>query len=268
MVTKLMNPAQVYQEKFVPLLFAPWTQELLKRTAPQPGDAILDVACGTGVVTRAAAAYIDGSGRVVGLDISAPMLDVARSVHSPYTKLIEWRQASVEEMPFDDASFDVVLCQQAFQLFPGKEQTAREMARVLEPGGRAAVLVWSNVENFPVYQLLNDASTRLLGFPAFAAPFSFPSAEALAAALSAGNFSDIRIESIRKKHFYPDPDGFLPVQVAASASVLPQMREMTPAELGSFTAALAAEVRAELDQFLVDDQFVFEGTANLALTTR
>lgn len=263
-----MNPAQVYQEKFVPLLFAPWTHELLDRTAPQPGNAILDVACGTGIVTRDAAARLEGEGRVVGLDINPAMLDVARLVDSPYTHLIEWRQASVEHLPFADASFDVVLCQQAFQFFPDKELAAQEMSRVLKPGGRAAILVWSHLEHFPAYQLLNDTSTRLFGFPAFAAPFSFPSSDALATTLSAGDFSDIRIESIKKRHVYPDPDGFLAVQVAASASVLPQMRDMTPEDLDAFTAALEAEVRTDLDHFLVDGQYVFEGIANLALAVR
>ena len=97
------SAAELYQRYLVPAIASLWAADLIDRAAPRPGERVLDVACGTGVVSRLAAKRM-GSGRVVGLDINGGMLAVARSLNSPS---IEWYEGSALAMPFPDASFDL-----------------------------------------------------------------------------------------------------------------------------------------------------------------
>lgn len=111
----------------------------------RPGDAVLDVACGTGFAARAAADAAGEGARVAAVDLNPAMIAHARSV-TPSTRGIEWREASALELPYDDATFDVVLCQQGLQFFPDPVAGLREMARVLRPGGRLGATVWAASE--------------------------------------------------------------------------------------------------------------------------
>jgi ubiquinone/menaquinone biosynthesis C-methylase UbiE len=132
------NPAENYQRFFVPLIGAPVAADLLEAARLRPGERVLDVACGTGVVTRLAAERVGASGAVAGLDIHPAMLAVARR-DSPSG--VRWYEASAESMPLPDASFDVVLCQMGLQFVTNKLAALREMRRVLATGGRALISV-------------------------------------------------------------------------------------------------------------------------------
>ena len=106
------SPGEIYQREMVPASFARWAPDLVGLAALRPGERVLDVACGTGVVTRLAAERVGDGGRVVGLDVNADMLAAARGA-SPGSR-IEWREGSALTVPFPDADFDAVLCQLAF----------------------------------------------------------------------------------------------------------------------------------------------------------
>ena len=108
--------AEQYEARFVPAIFAEWAPLLADITGVGPGQAVLDVACGTGIVARTVADRVTGSGRVVGVDLNGGMLAVARRVRPD----IDWRQADVADLPFPDGSFDVVLCQMALMFFPDR----------------------------------------------------------------------------------------------------------------------------------------------------
>jgi ubiquinone/menaquinone biosynthesis C-methylase UbiE len=129
------NPAENYERYFVPAIAAPLAEDLLQTAALRPGERVIDVACGTGVVTRGAAARVGGDGSVAGVDVNPAMLHVARAVTPPGTS-IRWYEASADAMPLPDDGFDVVLCQMGLQFFPDKVAALREMRRVLAPGGR------------------------------------------------------------------------------------------------------------------------------------
>src|SRR5262252_7176507 len=133
------SAAELYQRYMVPLVASLWAADLIDRAAPGRGERVLDIACGTGVVSRLAAERM-GSGRVVGLDINAGMLAVARSLNSTS---IEWYEGSALAMPFPDASFDLCLCQLGLQFFPDRPAAIRDMFRVLQLGGRGALSVLS-----------------------------------------------------------------------------------------------------------------------------
>ena len=129
------NAPENYERYFVPAIGAPLANELVGMAGLRPGEHVLDVACGTGTVTRLALQRVGPAGTVVGLDINPGMLAVARSA-TPSGTSIEWHEASAEEMPLPDSSFDVVLCQMGLQFVPDKLAALREMHRVLKPGGR------------------------------------------------------------------------------------------------------------------------------------
>ena len=108
-----------YERYFVPAIGAPLAAELVDVAALRPGERVLDVACGTGIVTRFAAERVGADGAVAGVDINPGMLGVARSAARPELG-IDWHEASAEALPFEDETFDVVLCQMGLQFFPGQ----------------------------------------------------------------------------------------------------------------------------------------------------
>jgi ubiquinone/menaquinone biosynthesis C-methylase UbiE len=139
--------AEVYESQFVPALFAEWAPRLTDLAGVAPGHAVLDVACGTGIVARTVADLQRGRGRVVGLDLNAAMLGVARRLRPE----LEWHQGDAARLPFADGEFDVALCQMAFMFFPDRARGLREMARVVTAGGTVAFSVPSQLASQPAY---------------------------------------------------------------------------------------------------------------------
>ena len=129
------SSAVLFQRYIVPLITSLWAADLIDRSAPSEGERVLDVACGTGVVARGASERM-GTGRVVGLDLNAGMLAVARTVPQESGPQVEWYEASAQSMPFPDASFDLVLCQLGLQFFPtGRRLLPRCSGCSFPPGG-------------------------------------------------------------------------------------------------------------------------------------
>jgi SAM-dependent methyltransferase len=154
-----VEAAEAYEARFVPAIFGEWAPHLVDSAGVAPGQAVLDVACGTGVVARTAADRLGGRGRVVGLDLNEGMLAVARRLRPD----IEWRQGDAAELPFDAGSFDVVLCQSALMFFPDRAGALREMARVATAGGTVAVQVWDRLEAQEGYGAMYGALSEHLG---------------------------------------------------------------------------------------------------------
>src|SRR5215213_6034773 len=157
------SAAERYERDLVPAIFAAWAPILVDAANVRPDEHLLDVACGTGAVTRIAAERVGDGGRVVGLDVNGAMLGVARTSAVPAGASIEWCEASALEMPLPDAAFDVVLCQQGLQQFPDRPAALAEMRRVLRPGGRLAAAVWAEIEHSPGFAALVAALGRHVG---------------------------------------------------------------------------------------------------------
>ncbi|NNE66473.1 MAG: methyltransferase domain-containing protein [Pyrinomonadaceae bacterium] len=134
--------AEFYERFFVPALFGDWGQLTVEAGSISPGEKVLDVACGTGVVARAARQRTDN---VTGLDFSDDMLSVARNKDPSIT----WQKGSADALPFEDNSFDVVFCQFALMFFPDKVAALKELKRV---GGRVVVAVWEHLDRTPGYR--------------------------------------------------------------------------------------------------------------------
>jgi ubiquinone/menaquinone biosynthesis C-methylase UbiE len=167
---EVRNPAEIYDARFVPALFAQWGPVVAAEAGVRKGDRVLDVACGTGALTLAVSEIVGPAGSVVGLDANPQMLAVARRKPAR----IEWLEGKAEALPLPDTSFDAVVSQFGFMFFEDKPQALREMIRVLRPGGRLAIAVCDAVENSPGYNAFALLLDRLFGRTvgdAFRAPF-------------------------------------------------------------------------------------------------
>jgi len=172
------SPAEIYDEQFVPALFRPWAGVVADAARVGPGQRVLDVACGTGVLACAAAERVGRSGAVTGLDANPQMLAVARRKPTP----VQWVDGRAESLPFADAGFDAVVSQFGLMFFDDRVAALREMVRVLRPGGRLAVAVCDAVEHSPGYAALAALLQRLFGDAvanAFRAPFAIGDAALL-----------------------------------------------------------------------------------------
>ena len=142
-----LEAAEYYEAAFVPAFFAQWAPVLCDDAGVSPGQTVLDVACGTGIVARTAAELVVPDGKVTGVDLNDAMLTVARRVGSS----LDWRQGDAADLPFPDESFDVALCQMALMFFPEPAAAVREMARVVTRAGTVGVLVPGSLEHQPAF---------------------------------------------------------------------------------------------------------------------
>ena len=151
--------AEVYDELLLPAHFNQWAPRVAELAGLRPGMRVLDVACGTGVLSLVAADLVKPDGSVVGLDLNPGMLDVGMR-KAPH---IDWQEAPAEAIPFADATFDSVVSQFGLMFFQDKVLGIREMLRVLRPAGTLAIAVWDSLENVNGYAALTRLLSRLFG---------------------------------------------------------------------------------------------------------
>jgi len=210
---------EAYEHYLVPTLFTPWAEDLVDRMALRPGEHVVDVACGTGIVARLAAHRINPGGAVTGLDLNAGMLSVARSLSPPADVTMEWREGSAMTLPFANATFNVVLCQQGLQFFPDRLAALREMYRVLVPGGRLGLSVWRPLRQNPYMAALGDALERRVNAEVatgMRTVCSMGDAEALRSLLLQAGFRDARISIQILVMRFASVETFVPGQFAAT----------------------------------------------------
>lgn len=202
------NPAENYERFFVPAIGAPLAKKLVHLAALRPGERVLDVACGTGVVARLAAEQVGSGGRVAAVDVNPGMLAVARTVQPDLS--IEWHEASAEAMPLPDEAFDVVLCQMGLQFVPDKPAALREMRRVAATGGR----VFLNMPGpaGPIFAILSKALERHVGPEAAGfvqQVFSLHETTEIEQLMRGAGFRDVQVEASTATMKLPAPKEFL-----------------------------------------------------------
>lgn len=159
---------QIYEQYLVPLIFEPYAADLAGRVAQRQPSRVLEIAAGTGVVTRHLAKVLPSATAIVATDLNQPMLEQAAAVGT--SRAVEWRQADAMRLPFPDEDFDVLVCQFGVMFFPDKVKAFSEARRVLRPGGHFIFNVWDRIEQneFPdvvtqaLEQLFSDSPPRFL----------------------------------------------------------------------------------------------------------
>jgi ubiquinone/menaquinone biosynthesis C-methylase UbiE len=256
------NAPELYERVMVPLWFGRWAEALLDLVAPQPGETVLDVACGTGVTTRMAKRHVGAQGRVDGLDINAPMLARAQELASGQD--INWIESDVCDSGLHPATYDAVISQHGYHYFPDKPGALKEFHRLLAPGGRLAFSVWD-------------------GHSAYT--------EALCSAVERHISADIARKQ-RGQRETPSPDdlvrsvtdaGFTDVTVERQELVIrvPAARDFVPLHLGSMPIAgafqaladdekdrLVADVEEALRDHVEGGELIYPDAVNVAISRK
>jgi ubiquinone/menaquinone biosynthesis C-methylase UbiE len=254
------NAAENYERYFVPAIGTPFATALLDAAGLHQGDRVLDVACGTGVVTRLAAERVGPEGVVAGLDINPAMLAVARSVPSSGAA-IEWHEAGADSLPLADESFEVVLSSLGLQFVPDRASALREMRRVLAPGGRLAIATVGPTP--PLFAILEQALARYVK-PEVAAfirvVFSLYEPQELEKLTRGAGFRDVEVRSKALTLTLPGPAEFLWQYVHSTplAAAVAQIDDVG-------RAALERDVVAGWPSFVKDGNLVDD--VNVVLTT-
>lgn len=256
---------ELYQRYLVPAITSIWAADLIDRARPRPAEAALDIACGTGAVTRLAAERI-ASGRIVGLDFNPGMLAVARSVPSSGAT-IEWLEGSALSLPFDDSSFDLVLCQLGLQFFPDRPLALREMKRVLAPSGRVALSVYGAIERTPAAYAFVQALDRSLGSAASKikrAEHIFLEANDVATLMTGEGFEQVDVKTVTKRITFPSVFDYVRFQLIATPMTV-LLSDRNDAERETTIRKIASDTQSLLPSgMLVDGHLSFPQEAHVA----
>jgi len=190
---------ELYDRLLVPLIFEPYAHDLAARVQVLNPEDVLEVAAGTGVVTRAMAAGLPAATRIIATDLNQPMLDHAKAKQAGDTRLT-WRQADAQNLPFEDHGFDVVACQFGVMFFPDKVRAFGEARRVLKPGARYIFNVWDKIsEN----DFADEVMTALAVYfpadpPRFMArtPHGYHEPQLIRDALAAAGFGNVSVDAV------------------------------------------------------------------------
>src|ERR671923_2125206 len=215
------TPAEIYEQRLVPAMFEPFARDLIQLCDIRRSDRILDVACGTGIVSSLAIDYVDVTvGKVVGVDINPVMLNVAR--HCSAGKDIDWKEGSATSLPFPNEFFDLVICQQGLQFFPDRLKALTEMNRVLMGAtsnrdkdygcGRLVLSVWTCIKDSPGFSILEQLLQETISHEAAAImqlPHSLSDTSELVSLVRAAGFGKILFKEVTKTISFPSVEEFV-----------------------------------------------------------
>jgi SAM-dependent methyltransferase len=264
----MSNPAEGYEGYMVPTLFGPWATRLVQAANLQPGERVLDIGCGTGVVTRHAARMGAKGASFTAVDISPQMLEVARGAAAREGVTADWRQGKAEALPFRDGAFDLVLCQFALMFFADRSAALGEMRRVLAPNGRAALSVWQGLDRHPFYLTLHNVIEQRLGISALQAIFSLGDAEGLRAMVTRAGFRQVDVRSSTMTARFPNPAAFLAGEIEVDTAAIPEMRKLDARAREAIVTAITGDMTPSLEGVTQDHHVVLPFHAHIATARR
>lgn len=237
--------ARFYESTLVPLIFRPYAADLAARARALGPRAVLEVACGTGVVTRALAAALPATCAITATDLNAAMVAHAERVGTP--RPVTWRQADALALPYADASFDVVVCQFGAMFFPDRVAGYREIRRVLRPGGTFLFNVWGAIEDNEFADVITAALRERYRDdpPLFLArtPYGHGRAEQLESDARAAGFTRVAIERRDETSSATGPDAPA-IAFCQGTPLRGEIEARDPAGLARATAAATDALRA------------------------
>jgi SAM-dependent methyltransferase len=239
---------EAYDRHLVPPIFDAYADELVARLHDLDLGSVLEVAAGTGVLTRAIAARLRASVAITATDLSPSMLDYAQSVGT--ARPVVWQTADVIDLPFADASFDAVVCQFGVMFFPDRPAAFAEVSRVLRPGGVFLFTVWDAIENNDFAAVVTDAVAALFPDdpPDFLprTPYAYFDEATIQADVAAGGFvSPARFEAMEARSRAPSPD----VPAIGFCQGTPLRTEIEARGSSRLAEATAAAAKAIGDRF-------------------
>ena len=243
---------ELYQKYLVPAIATKWAEDLVGRAQPRAGEAVLDIACGTGVVARLAGKRMV-QGHVTGLDLNKGMLAVARTLPSEGVP-IEWIEGSALDLPFPAEKFDLILCQLGLQFFPDQGRALREMRRVLSPSGRVAISVFSPIERTPGANAFVLALDRVLGPNASKikrAEHSFNAPDELKALFIDAGFAEVEVQTVMQKIVFPSVVDYVRFQLLATPMAV-LLSDRTEADRQAAIKAVASETASFSDPEMLE----------------
>ncbi len=200
------NAPEAYELYMVPVITERYANHILRQAHLERGQRLLDIACGTGVVTRQAAREVGFNGKVTGVDLNQGMLDVARQTCRYAVPSIEFKQGDATKLALADNSYDVVTSNLALMFFPDRVAALREMNRVTAPGGRLVYTVWRNLETCPAWFHLTLALEKHLGGEAgaiFRSPFITKSVDEARSLTTQAGWKNVKVEIVVEQIRYP-----------------------------------------------------------------
>jgi SAM-dependent methyltransferase len=196
-----------YQKYLVPLIFEPYAADIVRRLSGRRVHRLLEIAAGTGAVTRAMAAALPPSTAIVATDLNQAMLDEAGAAGTP--RPVEWRQADALKLPFEDGTFDAVVCQFGAMFFPDRAKGFSEARRVLKPGGVYIFSVWDRIEENPFADLAAKSVAAMFPAdpPSFLSrvPYGYSDVAVIRRDLTSAGVGDAEIATVTASSRAPSP---------------------------------------------------------------
>lgn len=262
------SPAEMYDQYLGRTVLEPLATFVVEQAAPAERERVLDLACGTGIVTCKLPPLVGAEGKVVAVDVSAPMLALAQTKPAPDGCAVEWREGNgCALVDLDNGIFDLVVCQQGLQFFPDRDAGASEMRRVLAPGGRAVVAVWQSLDQQGLFQQLVETQSRVLNLPLeqTAVPFSFGDPAALRTAFEDAGFANVEVIEHEVVGKFPEPAEFVRRLTLSASSVMPQL---APSDLADSIAMAESVLAPVLAHYTKDDHVVVPLKTHVVIAKR
>ena len=238
----------LYDAYLVPLIFEPYAADLARRVAARAPARVLEIAAGTGVVTRALASALPAGASIIATDLNQAMLDQAAKIGT--ARPVEWRQADAMQLPFGDGAFDAVVCQFGVMFFPDKPKAFAETRRVLKRGGVFLFNVWDRIEDNEIAETVTAALAAVFPEdpPRFMArtPHGYHDRDAVTRDLAAGGFAaSPRVDTVTARSRAASPD----VAALAYCQGTPLRGEIEARDAARLAEATAVATRAIATRF-------------------
>jgi len=244
----------LYERYMVPMLFEPYARDLAERLRPRAPRRVLELACGTGAVTRAIAVELPATTSIVATDLNPGMLEQAKQLGA--SRQVEWQVADATALPFADASFDAVVCQFGTMFFPDKPKAYSQVRRVLAPGGFFLFNVWDRIEDNEFADVITKSLERVFPNdpPRFMArtPHGYRDANALAKDLADGGFTTAPAITVVEKRSRAATAGDAALGYCQGTPMRGEIEARDPSRLEEATRVAAEAVAARFGKGPVD----------------